>query len=322
MLTELLQRLFTDSTALDSERRSGRASPPREDTIRCSRVQASTRIGIRAPALDREARRFVALEWTLRVGACLCFVGHGAFGIMTKPDWVPYFAVAGISRDSAFSLMPVIGAVDVLLGILVLIRPRRALLLWMTIWAVWTAMLRPLSGEPVWEMLERAGNYGVPFALLMITDSKRGVRNWLGPASMCVPTPDVLRRLRRVLVDTTSLLLLGHGALGLIRKPGLTSNLASVFGGYAPAMTPVIGAIEIGLAVLVLVHPSVRLAVGLLIWKIATESLFLTAGLPAWEVVERGGSYAAPLALAITVALLASRVTSGAPHILTADLER
>ncbi|HEX7879730.1 MAG TPA: hypothetical protein VF720_09990 [Candidatus Eisenbacteria bacterium] len=28
-----------------------------------------------------------------------------------------------------------------------------------------------------------------------------------------------------------------------------------------------------------------------------SESLFLTAGAPVWEFVERGGSYAAPLAL-------------------------
>jgi hypothetical protein len=33
------------------------------------------------------------------------------------------------------------------------------------------------------------------------------------------------------------------------------------------------------------------------IWKLATEMLFLSAGAPVWEVVERGGSYLAPLAL-------------------------
>ena len=33
-------------------------------------------------------------------------------------------------------------------------------------------------------------------------------------------------------------------------------------------------------------------------WKLATESLFIVAGAPVWEIVERAGSYAAPLALA------------------------
>ena len=41
------------------------------------------------------------------------------------------------------------------------------------------------------------------------------------------------------------------------------------------------------------------LCLGVCIWKIATETLYLAAGAPLWEVVERGGSYAAPLALAL-----------------------
>jgi hypothetical protein len=32
-------------------------------------------------------------------------------------------------------------------------------------------------------------------------------------------------------------------------------------------------------------------------WKLATEFLFVVAGAPIWEFVERAGSYAAPLAL-------------------------
>jgi hypothetical protein len=34
-------------------------------------------------------------------------------------------------------------------------------------------------------------------------------------------------------------------------------------------------------------------------WKLASESLFLVAGDPVWELVERAGSYAAPFALAL-----------------------
>ena len=31
--------------------------------------------------------------WALRVGAALCFIGHGAFGIITKQAWLPFFAL-------------------------------------------------------------------------------------------------------------------------------------------------------------------------------------------------------------------------------------
>src|SRR5690349_4755581 len=114
------------------------------------------------------ASRATSLEWVLRIGACLCFLGHGAFGVMTKEAWVPYFAVVGIGRESAFALMPVIGAVDIAMACLVLVRPVNAALVWMAAWAIWTASLRPLAGEPIWEALERAGNYGVPVALLFL----------------------------------------------------------------------------------------------------------------------------------------------------------
>src|SRR6478609_2378592 len=54
-----------------------------------------------------------AVEWILRVGAFMCFVGHGAFGIITKESWVKYFAVVGIGRDTAYAMMPLVGALDV-----------------------------------------------------------------------------------------------------------------------------------------------------------------------------------------------------------------
>ena len=36
-------------------------------------------------------------------------------------------------------------------------------------------MMRPLSGEPFAEFMERAGNYGAPLALLLLTYSKENI---------------------------------------------------------------------------------------------------------------------------------------------------
>src|ERR1041384_6704162 len=108
-----------------------------------------------------------ALHWLLRFACAAEFVGHGAFGIITKAAWVPYFAVAGIPPELAWKLMPVIGAVDVTLGLYVgLLRPARAVLLYMAVWGLLTAAARPLSGEPFWEFVERASNLVAPLALL------------------------------------------------------------------------------------------------------------------------------------------------------------
>src|SRR4051794_36093279 len=70
---------------------------------------------------EARARR---VQWCLRIGASACFIGHGAFGVITKAAWIPYFAVAGIPPDAAYTIMPVIGAVDIVMGIAVLLSPR------------------------------------------------------------------------------------------------------------------------------------------------------------------------------------------------------
>lgn len=233
----------------------------------------------------------------LRVGAALCFIGHGAFGFITKAAWLKYFAVVGISEAWAWRLMPLVGAVDVLVGMAVLFAPRGLPLLYMTAWATWTALLRPLSGESIFETLERAGNYGVPLALMVITAMPR---SWNGLVRLLDrPAQDerVLLGVRQILKWTTCLLLFGHGALGVASKPMLTAHYAAV--GLPPDTTVWLGWLEISLAIAVVVRPVAGLLLFAAAWKIATESLFVVEGAPIWELVERAGSYAAPLALAV-----------------------
>jgi hypothetical protein len=64
-----------------------------------------------------------------------------------------------------------------------------------------------------------------------------------------------------------------------------------------------VGWFELGLAAAVAARPVVPLLVLVTAWKLATESLFIVAGEPFWEFVERAGSYAAPLALAVLLRL-------------------
>ncbi len=240
-----------------------------------------------------------AIWWTLRAGAFLCFVGHGAFGLITKEAWVPFFAVAGLGRDTAFEVMPLIGMGDIVIGTLALVRPRAALTAYMVIWALWTAALRPLSGQSGWEMVERAGNYGVPLALLMLTSRSRDWRSWLAPSTMRAPSPPVVGGIRLILAITTAMLLVGHGALSLGGKPEIVAHYALLAPMFAAMLARWLGAMEIALAALILWRQPLALCLGLCGWKLATESLFLFAGAPVWEMVERGGSYAAPLALAL-----------------------
>ena len=238
----------------------------------------------------------VSAYWALRLGAAFCFIGPGAFGFITKAAWIPYFGVIGIPEPWAWRLMPVVGAVDVMAGMAVLFAPRGLPLLYMTIWATWTALLRPLSGESLFETLERAGNYGVPFALMLLTTMPRtfaGLGTVLSAPSIAT---QALAATRQALKWTTVLLLVGHGALGVGGKSLLVTHYATI--GLPADTTAIIGWFEIALAVAVAMRPRVGLLLFVAAWKLATEFLFVAAGAPIWEFVERAGSYAAPLALA------------------------
>jgi hypothetical protein len=233
----------------------------------------------------------------------MCFVGHGAFGIITKADWVRYFAVVGIGREMAYTLMPVVGTLDITMGIILLVAPVPVVAWWMFAWAIWTAVLRPLSGEPLWEAAERAGNYGVPAAMLIWMTNTWHPRGLLARGFREL-TPELNGELRQALKFSVVLLLIGHGLLGLIPKAGQLANVASVVpASMAPNVTQLMGMIDLALAAWVLLKPSVVLLFVVAGWKIATEALFLTAGSPGWEFVERGGSYAVPIALAILIAI-------------------
>lgn len=248
-------------------------------------------------AVARPLSARLTAYWALRLGAAFCFIGHGAFGFITKAAWLPYFAVIGIPEPWAWRLMPIVGAVDVMAGMAVLFAPRGLPLVYMAIWATWTALLRPLSGEPVFETLERAGNYGVPLALILLTAMPRSIRG-LGQRLDGASTDErAITFTRQALQWSTVLLLAGHGALGIANKAMLTSHYAVL--GLPADATVIVGWFEILLAVAVAIRPMAGMLVFVCAWKLATEFLFVTAGAPIWEFVERAGSYAAPLALAM-----------------------
>ena len=227
----------------------------------------------------------------------MCFIGHGTFGVITKAEWVPYFGVVGISRDAALSLMPYVGVVDITVGLLVLLRPMRAALAYMTVWALWTAALRPLSGDSVFELVERAGNYGVPLAFLLFLGPARSVREWFAPVNSSELTLERNSRMWTVLSVATALLLVGHGALAMQHK-GILMRHAGLLG-LSGEGAAIAGAIEIAAAAVVLLVPRPAVLLAVALWKVATELLYPIGGAPVWEFVERGGSYATPLALAI-----------------------
>lgn len=103
---------------------------------------------------------------------------------MQKHSWTHYLLSLGIfpSDASASSFLPAIGWFEIALGVFVLMWPSAELLLFAFAWKVFTEMLRPFSGEPLWEFIERLPSYSAPLALFFILVAQQKVdRGFDGP---------------------------------------------------------------------------------------------------------------------------------------------
>ncbi len=119
-------------------------------------------------------------NWVLRVAVAGEFIGHGVFAIQGKQQWIGWFANFGISDVGlATQLLFFVGLADILAALIILVRPIRAVLLWMAFWGFWTALVRPLVGEPIWDFVERSANWGAPLALLLLIGWPKTLKDWL-----------------------------------------------------------------------------------------------------------------------------------------------
>jgi|SRR3989344_8104078 len=109
------------------------------------------------------------ITWILRIAVAGEFIGHGVFALQGKKEWIEWFSKFGISDVGlATSLLFLIGMTDIIFAILILIKPIRAVILWMTFWGFWTALIRPIVGAPIWDFVERWANWGAPLTLLLL----------------------------------------------------------------------------------------------------------------------------------------------------------
>ena len=270
------------------------------------------------------------LHWTLRITAALCFIGHGTWGLITKAGWLPFFQSQGIEPDIAWKLQPLIGAFDILMAIILLRKPNRTILIWMFLWALWTAILRPLAGNlekiqvdgewivqlatdsmrvakmQIWEFLERAGNWGPPFILLVMGGA-------FALTNKDLVTPHKEPEIKDSTIDTVffllkaclALLLIGHAGFGFaVEKKMLIDHWQSIGVNADVAFITQVGYAEFVLGVLIFIAPMRPLILLALGWKLFTEFLYVPADtvtgmgiVNIFEWIERWGDYGVPLAM-------------------------
>ena len=121
------------------------------------------------------------IEWVLRLAVAGEFVGHGMIALYNLNAkwslWIQQFVP--VSHETAVTLLFFIGLMDLAVALIVLVKPIRVVVLWAAFWGFWTALVRPLVGEPVWDFVERWANWGAPLALLLLIGWPRTLREWL-----------------------------------------------------------------------------------------------------------------------------------------------
>lgn len=117
--------------------------------------------------------------WILRIAIFGEFLGHGVLGFQGKQAWINWIQqLSGLDAVTAAKILPIIGIMDILIAFIVLIKPIRAVLLWAALWGFWTALVRPLVGEPIWDFVERWVNWGAPLALLLLLGWPKNFKDW------------------------------------------------------------------------------------------------------------------------------------------------
>lgn len=106
------------------------------------------------------------IEWLLRIGVAGEFIGHGLLAIGGKKDWVGWISqMIHVNNSTATTLLLVIGITDLIVALIVLVRPIHWVLLWAAFWGFWTALVRPLVGQSALDFIERSANWAAPLAL-------------------------------------------------------------------------------------------------------------------------------------------------------------
>lgn len=119
------------------------------------------------------------IQGVLRIGIAGEFLGHGVFALQGKAAWIEWVTqLLNVGTETATTIITIVGIVDLCVAAIVLFAPIPAVLLWAAAWGFWTALVRPLVGEPIWDFIERWANWAAPLALLLIYGMPSKLRDW------------------------------------------------------------------------------------------------------------------------------------------------
>ena len=126
----------------------------------------------------RLSRWFV---FSIQFSIFIIFMAHGIGCFLNNGLYIDYiigfvrdYTALSIQQQQAEQLLTIIGIIDVVVAVLVLVKPFKALLYWIIFWGFLTALLRIVDASILnyAELLMRVPHFGLPLALLIILNQK------------------------------------------------------------------------------------------------------------------------------------------------------
>ena len=75
------------------------------------------------------------VRWVLRIAIAGEFLGNGIFALQGKKTFIDWIhQLAGVEIGTAATLLTLIGLADLLVALIVLVRPIRLVVLWASFW--------------------------------------------------------------------------------------------------------------------------------------------------------------------------------------------
>jgi hypothetical protein len=129
----------------------------------------------------------------IQLSIFLIFLSHGIGCFLKNALYIDYiigfvgdYTPFSIKQYQAEQLLNIIGIIDVVVAVLVLLKPSKNLLYWLIFWGLLTSLLRIVDAGifNYIEFLIRTPHFGLPIALLIIWNNKTKAENYSSSPSL------------------------------------------------------------------------------------------------------------------------------------------
>ena len=131
--------------------------------------------------------------FAIQLSVFLIFMSHGMGCFSKNPLYIDYilgffgdYTSLSVKQNQAEQMLDIIGIIDVIVAVLVLIKPFKVLIYWLMFWGFLTSLLRIVDASILnyIEFLMRVPHFGLPIVMLIIWNEKAKAETYSSSPSL------------------------------------------------------------------------------------------------------------------------------------------